>query len=105
MSDTNIKNLQKRVFENKVKKGLNTKRIEPELLLLTEEVGEVIRAYRRESKEKVAEELADVVIYCLGLFEILGRNAQKEILKKVKRNEDRIYGKVSRQGWEIREKK
>lgn len=86
-----ITQLQKRIFENKVKKGFNTKSVELELLLMMEELGEAIRAYRREGKKKLAEEVVDIIIYCLGLLGIMKVNASREIEKKVKKNETRSY--------------
>ena len=35
--------------------------------------------------------VADVVIYLLGLSEILNINLESEILKKIEKNESRVY--------------
>lgn len=99
-----IRDLQKRIFKNKQAKGFNITDIDTELLLITEELGEAVRAYRREGKEKLVEEIVDIIIYCLGLMEILGADASKEILKKVEENESRRY-KMADKGWGVVEDK
>lgn len=42
-------------------------------------------------KNDVGEEIADVVIYLLGLSEILNINLEEEILKKINKNKHREY--------------
>lgn len=42
-------------------------------------------------KTDVGEEIADVVIYLLGLSEILNVDLENEILKKVNKNKHRQY--------------
>lgn len=83
--------MQQRIFQNKVKKGFNIKSVEIELLYITEELGEAVRAYRRAGKEDLAEEIVDIIIYCLGLLAILKVDAEKAIVKKVEKNEGRNY--------------
>ncbi|MFU8771149.1 MAG: nucleotide pyrophosphohydrolase [Anaerolineales bacterium] len=43
-----------------------------------------------ESKAAVADELADVVIYCLSLANRSGIDLTKAVIKKVQRNQDRF---------------
>ncbi len=87
---TEISELQKRIFQNKVRQKFNTRKVEPELLYIMEELGEAVRAFRRDD-EKFTEEIVDVIIFGLGLLEILKIDAEEEILKKVKKNESRVY--------------
>jgi|SRR3989339_639236 len=89
-----LKKLQKRVFDNKVKKGFNTVDIYKEFCLIHEEVAEACRAYKNKLPD-VGEELADVVIYLLGLSEILGIDLEDEIVRKIDKNEKREYKKVN----------
>ena len=42
-------------------------------------------------KDDVGEEIADVVIYLLGLSEILHIDLEKEILSKINKNKHREY--------------
>lgn len=48
----------------------------------------------QKKKDDLGEELADVVIYLLGLSEILGINLEQEILNKMEKNEKRQYVKI-----------
>lgn len=86
----NIRNIQKEIFDNKVKKGFNTKNVELEFCLTYGELAEAFEAYRKKSST-VGEELADVAIYLYGIAEILGFDLNNEILKKVDKNKNRVY--------------
>ena len=55
--------------------------------------GEAYDAYWKK-KGNVGEEIADVVIYLLGLSEILGIDLEKELLNKVEINKKRVYKKI-----------
>lgn len=94
----NINLIQKRIFKNKQNKGFNTEKIEPELLFLTEEIGEAVAAHRRDKREELVSEVVDIAIYALGLLAILGVDAEKEITKKMEINEVRKYV-GSKKGW------
>lgn len=83
--------LQKRVYANKVRKGFNITNVEMEFCLTMTELGEAYEAYCRKGKEEVADELADVGIYLMGLAEILGIDLEAAIIKKAARNEKRVY--------------
>jgi NTP pyrophosphatase (non-canonical NTP hydrolase) len=74
MKELTVKEIQKRIFDNKIKKGFNTTDLSKEFLYLTEELGEAVRAYRRDNKDELAEEIVDLVIYCLGMMEMLGKD-------------------------------
>lgn len=86
-----IQQLQKRIWANKVKKRFNTADLSKEFLYLIEEFGEAVRAYRKGKNNEVAEEIVDVIIYSLGILEMLKKNGYKEILKKIEKNEKREY--------------
>lgn len=58
--------------------------------MLYGEVGEAYEAWRKQHGD-VAEELADVAIYLLGLSEILGIDLESAIEAKMKVNNDREY--------------
>ena len=59
-----LKELQKKVYENKVNKGFNVTDIPKEFCLAYGEMAEAYEAYRKK-KNDLGEELADVVIYLL----------------------------------------
>lgn len=89
-----LKELQKKIYQNKIDKGFNTTDIAKEFCLLYGEVGEAYEAYRKK-KPDLNEELADIAIYLLGISEILGFDLEKEIENKVKINEKRVYKKIN----------
>lgn len=89
----NKKNIQKEIFDNKVKKGFNTSNVEFEFCLAYGELAEAYEAYRKKASN-VGEELADVAIYSYGIAEILGCDLNDEIFKKVDKNKKRVYKNV-----------
>lgn len=90
----NLEECQKRVIENKKNKNFNITNVEKEFCLLYGEVGEAYEAYRKK-KDDLGEELADVAIYLMGIAENLGKDLEKEILKKLNINENRKYQKIN----------
>jgi NTP pyrophosphatase (non-canonical NTP hydrolase) len=88
-----LNKLQKQIYQNKVEKGFNITDVHKEFCFIHEEVAEANRAYYKRLPD-LGEELADVAIYLLGLSEILKIDLEKEILKKIEKNEKREYEKV-----------
>lgn len=68
-----LKKIQKDIFLNKINKGFNTKDINKEFCFTYGELGEAYDAYRKK-KEDLGEEPVDVVIYLMGLSEMLKIN-------------------------------
>ncbi len=97
-----IKDLQKKVIENKLNKGFNTSDLNLEFCLLYGEVGEAYNAWRKK-KEDLGEELADIAIYLLSISEILGFDLEKEILHKMDKNAKRVYKEVDGVHYRIKE--
>lgn len=89
-----LKELQKRVYQNKVNKWFNVTDVNMEFCLIQEELSEAYRAYRKKLPD-LWEEIADVVIYLLGLCEIMNINLEDELLKKIDKNEKRIYKEIN----------
>lgn len=89
----NLRDIQKRVYHNKLEKKFNVKNVDMEFALLYGEVAEAYEAYFKK-KPDVGEELADVAIYILGLAEILGVDLEKELLDKIEKNSNRQYEQV-----------
>ena len=102
MQELTFRQIQKRIWDNKVKKGFNTTDIEREFLYLTEELGEAVKAYRKGDKDELAEEIVDIIIYSLGLFKILGKDGYEELMKKMEKNEKREY-QAAKEGFHLRE--
>lgn len=85
-----LKQLQKDIYKNKLNKGFNVTDINKEFCLTYGEMAEAYEAWRKKQID-VGEEIADVVIYLLGLSEILNVDLENEILKKVNKNKHRQY--------------
>lgn len=88
-----LKDIQKRVWENKLNKGFNTTDVNKEFCLLYGEVAEAYEAWLKK-KDDLNEELADIAIYLMGLSEMLGFDLIKEIENKMIKNEKRVYEKI-----------
>lgn len=87
----NLKTMQKKVYNNKVTHGFNVDNIEKEFLFLYGEIAEAFEAYKNNNGTALAEEMADIAIYLLGLSEILHIDLEEEIIKKMRINEKREY--------------
>lgn len=84
--------VQKRIYENKKNHGFNTTDISMEFCLTFGELSESYDAWRKK-KDSLGEELADTVIYLLGIAEISGIDLGEELDKKMLVNENRVYKK------------
>jgi len=89
-----LKELQKQIYQNKLDKKFNISDIAMEFCLTHEELSEAYRAYYKKLPN-VGEELADVIIYLLGLAEILDVDLEKELLNKIEKNKNRVYKRVN----------
>ena len=87
-----LKKLQKEAMRNKMKHGFNTTDIALEFCHAHEELSEAFHKFNKK-ENGVAEELADVAIFLLGICEILGYDLEKEVVKKMKKNKNRKYKK------------
>ncbi len=86
-----LNDLQKKIFNNKVNRDFNTTDIGKEIILMTEELGELARAYKDSdkksakdisNKEEIIDAIGDLMVYCLGLCAMLGVSSE-EILDKI----------------------
>lgn len=62
-------------------------------MLTYTELAEAYDAWLKK-KDDVGEELADVVIFTMGLSEILGVDLESEIINKINKNSKRVYKTV-----------
>lgn len=83
---------QKEVFQNKINKGFPTDDVNREFCYLYGEVAEAFDAYRNK-KDDLNEELADIMIFTMGIAEILHINLEEAVLKKIDKNNKRVYVK------------
>lgn len=89
-----IREMQKQVWENKIKHGFDTTNVDREFCLLYGEVGEAYEAYIKKH-DNLGEELADIAIYLMGVSGIIGLDLQEEIEKKMAINAKREYVMVN----------
>lgn len=85
-----LADLAEKVYQNKLDKGFNVTDISLEICNMHSEVAEIWDAYCREP-EHVGEEMADVMIYLLGLSKILNIDLERELLSKMEKNSRRVY--------------
>jgi len=87
-----LKELQKEVMRNKLEKGFNTTDVASEFCRAYEELSEAFSKHNK-NQPGVAEEFADVMIFILGMSEILGFDLEKELVRKIEINKNRKYQK------------
>ncbi len=85
-----LNQISKEIYQNKVNKGFNVTNIEKEFCLTYGELAEAFESYKKK-KGDVGEEIADVIIYLLGLCQILNVDIEKELLSKIEKNKNREY--------------
>jgi NTP pyrophosphatase (non-canonical NTP hydrolase) len=90
----NVKDMQKRVIQNKINKGFDMTNVEKEFCLLYGEVGEAYEAFLKK-KPDLGSELADVAIFLMSISEILKIDLEKEIINKMEVNEKRTYKTIN----------
>lgn len=85
-----ISEIQAAIWAHKLVKGFNTTSVELEFCLLTEELGEAIKAWRRDPAE-LPGELADVFIYVASLAQMHGIDLGQAVVDKMAVNAGREY--------------
>lgn len=98
-----LKDIQDYIYKSKVERGFNTTDKIYESLLLAEEVGELIKAVRKNQKNafvdinsnpadnNVEEELADVFIFLLSIANMYGIDVEEAFRKKEEKNKKRTW--------------
>jgi NTP pyrophosphatase (non-canonical NTP hydrolase) len=85
-----LREAQKRAWDNKVTKGFNIHDVPLEFGLLTAEVGEAFTAWRKRLPD-LGEELADIAIYLMAIAEMNGIDLDTEVANKIAKNATRTY--------------
>ncbi|HIH13927.1 MAG: Pyrophosphatase [Candidatus Daviesbacteria bacterium GW2011_GWB1_41_5] len=95
-----LQEIQKEIFKNKLARGFNTTDVGKEIILMTEELGELARAYKNSDKrqaseinnrEDITDAIGDLMIYCIGLCEMLGINSEEVLNKIIENNKNRKH--------------
>lgn len=77
-------------MRNKLEKGFNTTDTALEFCRAHEELSEAFSKFNK-NQDGVAEEFADVMIFVLGMCEIMGYDLEAELVRKVEINKNRKY--------------
>lgn len=73
--------------------GFNVSDVDLDLSYMVREVAEVLEAQAQGDADHTVEELADVVIYCYGIAQMLGLDLEKVLEGKMSYNFKRNYQK------------
>ena len=93
-----LKQLQKEIYQNKLSRNFNVTDVGKEIILMTEELGELARAYKNSNKksapdisnkEAMIDAIGDLMVYCLGLYEMLGIDSEKNLTEIIENNRKR----------------
>ena len=87
---TSLSATQLTVWANKRNKGFNTTDVPLEFCLLQGELAELFEAWKYD-QPNIAEELADVAIYLLGLAQMMGIDLEQAVSAKILKNSRRQY--------------
>jgi len=96
----NLSELQKDIYQNKINRGFNVTDVGKEIVLMVEELGELARAYKNSDKkpakeishkDEMVDAVGDLMIYCLGLCEMLGVNSEEVLDKIIENNKKRTH--------------
>ena len=87
-----LKKLQVEIIENRKARGwASANDLSKTTCGLAEEIGEFERARKSQNKLDMLDALADIMVYCLGGFEILEANSLEEVTKVVEINKNRSH--------------
>ena len=97
---TILDQLQDEVYSNKLEKGFNISNVGDEIILITEELGELARAYKHSNQklvnkidniEEISDAIGDVMIYCLGLCAMLKISSSELLHNIIDNNKSRTH--------------
>ncbi len=75
--------LQQRIYENKLSRNFNVSDVGKEIILMTEEFGELCDAYLINNDTEIVDAIGDIMVYCLGLSAMFRWNADEVLNPKV----------------------
>jgi NTP pyrophosphatase (non-canonical NTP hydrolase) len=92
--------LQREIYQNKVDRGFNVTDVGKEIVLMAEELGELARAYKNSDKlpapdvshkDEMVDAVGDLMVYCLGLCEMLDVDGEDVLQTIVENNKTRTH--------------
>jgi len=96
----NLRELQQTIYQNKVNRNFNVMDVGKEIVLMVEELGELARAYKNSDKQpapyishkdEMIDAVGDLMVYCLGLCEMLEVNSADVLTEIVENNKTRTH--------------
>ncbi|MBN1259240.1 MAG: hypothetical protein JXB35_01035 [Anaerolineae bacterium] len=95
-----LQTLQREIYANKVRRGWNVTDVGKEIVLMVEELGELARAYKNSDKQPapdvshkadMVDAIGDLMVYCLGLCEMLQVDAGEVLEAIIANNKTRSH--------------
>lgn len=95
-----LQQLQREIYQNKVNRGFNVTDVGKEIVLMVEELGELAHAYKNSDKqpapnlsyrEDMVDAVGDLMVYCLGLCEMLDMSSEDVLRTIVENNKTRTH--------------
>ena len=95
-----LRQLQREIYQNEVNRGFNVTDVGKEIVLMVEELGELAHAYKNSDKlpapnlshrEEMVDAVGDLMVYCLGLCEMLGVSSEDVLQTIVENNKTRTH--------------
>ena len=95
-----LQQVQQAIYQNKVSRNFNVTDVGKEIVLMVEELGELARAYKNSDKlpaphvshkDDMVDAIGDLMIYCLGLCEMLAVNSEDVLTHIVENNKTRTH--------------
>jgi NTP pyrophosphatase (non-canonical NTP hydrolase) len=92
--------LQQEIYRNKVARNFNVTDVGKEIVLMVEELGELAHAYKDSDKKpapnishkaEMVDAVGDLMVYCLGLCEMLKVDAEDVLTTIVDQNKTRTH--------------
>ncbi|MBR9689756.1 MAG: hypothetical protein GOV01_02595 [Candidatus Altiarchaeota archaeon] len=98
----NLSDLQEEIMRNKKARGFNTTDVGLELIFMTEELGELAKAYVKSNRkfaseinnrEDILNGVADVLIYGIAICAMMGEDVGKVLENKIEFNKTRTHNR------------
>ena len=95
-----LQQLQREIYQNKVNRGFNVTDVGKEIVLMVEELGELAHAYKNSDKrpapnlshkDEMVDAIGDLMVYGLGLCEMLDVDSEDVLQAIVENNKTRTH--------------
>ncbi|MGC9350040.1 MAG: MazG nucleotide pyrophosphohydrolase domain-containing protein [Anaerolineae bacterium] len=95
-----LRYLQREIYQNKVRRNFNVTDVGKEIVLMVEELGELAHAYKNSDKrpapdishkDEMVDAIGDLMVYCLGLCEMLDVDSEEVLTTIVAQNNTRTH--------------